>query len=409
MAKKITQYLPLIILFVIALLMIFFKFNQIPKNLNYDEIDFAKLALSLKQKPFMIYSSLATGHTTLYFYIILTAFKLFGINNFALRFPSAIFGVLNVMIFFLIFKSIFNKQKYLPFFLSLVFLTSHWYLNFTRFSFEATFLLLLELISVYLLLQQRLVLSGIFAGLAFNSYMPGRIFFLLPLFFLFIKTLKLNYFKKIFLFIIPFIITILPLTIYLMTHKDIRFSQQFFIQNKKLTTAKKVDYLLSNIKSTVLMFNFRGDMNGRHNYPGKPALNPILMIFFVFGLLICLKNIKSFYNQLFLFYFLISLIPTLFTNPIENPNMLRTFTAVPAVVYFVGLTVSIILAKYKSLIISLIIFFLFSLSSLYELRTYFLFQSRVARNSFEIKCPIEKLVNKSKPYPKECLIYRNEF
>lgn len=415
MAKKTIQYLPLIILFVIALLTIFFQFNQIPINLNDDEVDFAKLALSLKQKPFTVYSPQATGHATLYFYIILASFKLFGINNFALRFPSAIFGILGVLMFYLIMKKVF-KKSIIYHLLSIIFLTSHWYLNFTRFSFEATFLLLLELTSIYFLFQcfktlkwSYLILSGIFAGLAFNSYLPGRIFFILPLFFLFFKALKSNYSKICFLFITPFIITVLPLTIYLSTHKDIRFSQQFYIQNKKLNFTKKTQYLLKNVKATALMFNFRGDMNGRHNYPGKAALNPILGIFFVLGLFICLMKIKSVYNQFFLFYFFISLVPTLFTNPVENPNMLRTFTAIPSVVYFIGMSVSTILTKYKSWWFGLMIFFLLSLSSVYELRTYFIFQSRVVRNSFGIKCSIEKLIDKDKPYPKECLVSRNEF
>jgi len=416
MLKKLRSFLPKIILFFLTITAIFFQYNQIPKNINYDEVDFAKLALSLNDKTYTPYTAFATGHTTLYFYIILFSFKLFGISNFALRFPAAVFGLLNVFILFFILKSVFSKQKHLSFFLSVFFLTSRWYLNFTRFSFEATFLLFLELTSIYFLFQsvktskwKHIMLSAIFAGLAFNSYLPGRIFFLLPLIFLFSKKIKLDGLKKFFLFIIPFIIIIFPLTIHLTTHKDIRFSQQSFFQNKKLKLSKKTEYLLKNIKSTAFMFGLKGDMNGRHNYPGKPALNPILGLFFALGLIICLKNTKSFYNLFFLLYFFISLVPTLFTNPVENPNMLRTFAVIPSVIYFVGVSLSTIISKYKTAFVNLIIFLLVVFSSLYELRTYFSFQNRVFKNSFEIKCTVDKLVDKNKPYPKECLVSHNEF
>ena len=44
-------------------------------------------------------------------------------------------------------------------------------------------------------------------------------------------------------------------------------------------------------------------------------------------------------NKLFLLYFLLSIFPALMTYPWENPNMLRTYTSLPAIVYFVGLAI----------------------------------------------------------------------
>lgn len=393
------------ILLFISLTLVFFKFNQIPKNINYDEVDFAKIALTLDNKPYTVFSPLGFGHSTLYFYIILFSFKIFGINNFALRLPSALFGVLNPLLFYLIFNKIFKQS----FILSLIFLTSHWYLNFTRFSFETTFLLFLELLSIYFLMSKSSFMSGFFAGLAFNSYTPGRIFFLLPLGFLLSKFLKQRSnetIKKLLLFIIPFILIILPLTTYLIKNPDPRFSDQFFLTNKKISINNKIEKIYKNIKSTVFMFNIKGDMNGRHNFPGKAALNPVLASLFIIGLIFAMKQLNNFNNKFFIFYFLVSIIPTLFTNPQENPNMLRTFTAIPAVIYFIGLTIAKL--RQKKIIFRLLLFMII-LSSIYELHTYFNYQNRVFRNSFELTCPVEKLVDKDRPYPKECLVSRNEF
>jgi len=137
-------------------------------------------------------------------------------------------------------------------------------------------------------------------------------------------------------------------------------------------------------------------MNGRHNYPGKPALNPLIGILFVVGLILALKDFKQFNNQFFIGFFLVALIPTLFTYPWENPNMLRTYSAIPSVIYFMGLSIDYffgLLGKRSfspRLPIILIIVFI-TFSSLYELRTYFIYQKIVSPTSFEIGMKLSDL------------------
>lgn len=421
------KFLPVIILTLVSAFLIFYRFTDIPKYLSFDEVEFTKLALSLDSKPYIPYSQLATGHSTLYFYILLASLKTFGINIFALRLPAAIFGVLSALIFYLVIKNIFKQlnnetmKQWLPFLLSIILLTSHWFLNFTRFSFEATFLLFLELMSIYFLISKKsLIISGIFAGLAFLSYTPGRIFFVLPIVYLFL-TMKSAFvkttadkqsnnetIKQLLIFLIPFIIVIAPLSTYFMTNKDTRVDQQFFLKNKEMPIQEKLGGLWHNISSTALMFNIKGDVNGRHNYPNKPALNPILGLLFIIGLVITMKQLNNNNNKLFLFYFLLSIFPALMTYPWENPNMLRTYTALPSVVYFIGNAIIILCAVVHKIIknknklfgylILNTIYFILIFSSYYELRTYFKYQSTVFNQSFEIKLPLEKAIRiKLKP------------
>jgi hypothetical protein len=469
------KFVPIFILLLISVGIIFYQFPNIPKNLSFDEVDFAKLALSLNGKPYIPYSTLATGHATLYFYIILLSFKLFGVTNFALRFPSAIFGVLSIITFFFLMKLVFNNRTIKPFgftqdkqsnnnhppntlhltpnffalILSIIFVTSHWYFNFARFSFEATFLVFLELTSLYFIISwlnhpsislrinpqgyMKLILSGIFAGLAYNSYTPGRIFFLIPLSFvvllslrapkgrgnLLIRLLRLppwrdprnDMVRTIFLFLVPFLIVILPLTFYIFTHKDDRVDKQFFPKNTEMKLSEKVDFFTKNITSIALMFNFKGDINGRHNYPGKPALNPILGILFIVGLIISIKNYKNIYSLLFIIYYFIALIPATVTYPWENPNMLRTITAIPSIIYFMGISLKWIVKTIfptpeplrsrvntrvsKNIVLFLILTSLF-LSSIYELRTYFIYQTKVFKQAFEVKNSLPKAFKDTK-------------
>ena len=170
---------------------------------------------------------------------------------------------------------------------------------------------------------------------------------------------------------------------------------------------EKLTGLWHNISSTALMFNIKGDVNGRHNYPLKPALNPILGLLFVIGFAVAIKSafVKTTAdkqwdnnnNKLFLFYFLLSILPAIMTYPWENPNMLRTYTILPSVVYFIGNAIIILETAASKIIvkkkfISCFLFLVILFSCLYELRTYFKYQSIVFNQSFEIKLPLEKAI-----------------
>lgn len=426
MIKKLK--LQIILIFLTAFFVIFYQFIKIPQYLAFDEVEFAKLALSLEKKPYTPYSPLATGHSTLYFYLILFSFKIFGINSFALRLPAAFFALLSVLVFYYLLKIVYQKENnhliknFFPFILTLIFTTLRWFFNFGRFSFEASFLLFLELTSIYFIFyyffvnkkKLFLISSAIFAGLAFNSYQPGRIFFFLPIILIFLKNFKTN--KKILMndllfFIFPFLIITFPLINYFLNNQDTRIDQLFFWRNNEMSLNEKIQGTIQNIRSIFLMFFFQGDLNGKHNYPGKPALNPFLAFMFFAGLVKSLKNIYQkkrgdhyrFFQIFFLFYFLLSLLPSLLVYPWENPNMLRNYTVLPAVVFLIGEALTYLIKDFNHLKIHLnkkifyfLLFILFIFSSFYEIRTYFYYQKKVFPEAFEMKKTLTEYLKKRK-------------
>ncbi len=158
---------------------------------------------------------------------------------------------------------------------------------------------------------------------------------------------------------------------------------------------------MQNIANTALMFHVKGDINGKHNYPLKPALNPVLGILFLAGMFIALKERKKTYHQIFLVYCILSLIPTLFTYPWENPHMLRTFTAIPSVVYFIGIGIMYSIEIFhlqggRSGIFLLLLIFIMTLSTLYEIRTYFFYQRKVFIQAFEVKGKLPEVLTKTR-------------
>jgi len=409
-----TKHNLLIALLLVVLLsafVIFYRFTAVPHTTTFDEIEFAKLALLLDGKPYAPYSTYATGHATFYFYFILLSLKMLGLTLWGLRMPSALFGVLSVGVFFFVLYKSLGKvsaihSPYLRYLLTLLgsflFATTRWYFNFARFGFEGTFLLFFELSCLLCLLfymdhrdKKWLIPTGICAGLAYNSYQPGRMFFVVPvtLIFLFILERKnirddFSFFSQhtattFILFLVPFMIVIAPLSFYLAQHQDIRMYQQFYPANHEMTVGEKTQFFIRNVTSTFLMFGVKGDVNGRHNYPNKPALNPIALSLFVCGFFIALTRIKDKINQLYLLYFMLGLIPTLLTYPWENPNMLRTITVIPSVIYFSMVALHFVYTQLERRFkihygaLTVLLFCLICTSALYDLRTYFVFQAPV--------------------------------
>ncbi len=394
-------YLTIFFLIVLSSVLIFYKQSSIPQGLNHDENELARVAFNLENRPYTPFTPVADGHPTPYFYILLLSFKTFGINKFALRLPSRIFGIISILFFYLISVRLFETDKlrkltgyFIPILLTFMLLTSRWYLHFIRFSFEMPYLLMCELISLYfafIYIKKKnvslLIISSILAGLAFNSYQPGRIFFLIPLAVLIVN--KVNW-KHIFNFLIIFIICILPMSIYLLQHpaNDIRINEQLFLKNSQLSLPKKVDYLTANIASTSLMFFTKGDVNGVHNYTGKPAINPVLGLLCLVGLIISLIQIRKKYNLIFVLYFCVAIFPTILTYPWENPNMLRTYTVLPSLIYFAAQTILLYIQfftkrfKNHGVLSLCFILLLIGCSSFYEMRTYFVYQPLVFKQSF---------------------------
>ena len=195
-----------------------------------------------------------------------------------------------------------------------------------------------------------------------------------------------------------FFIVASPLIIYLSTHKDLRIQEQLFFSDKKLNLPTKITYLGANIVKLGGMFTNFGDLNGRHNYPGKSQFNPVIGTLFLFGFLVTVLNLKKFYNQFFLFYFILSLIPALFTYPSENPNSLRTYTSLIPSIYFLGNGLMYLFQseqKSRIFLLSTIIAFLilFILSAFYDLRTYYRYQKTVFQKSFELNGSIRRIIN----------------
>lgn len=413
MISKMNRLYGAIVIALISALIIFVKFNQIPAHLTWDEVEFARLAVLLSTQPYTPYSEYATGHASPYFYILLSSFKLLGLNEFALRFPSALFGVLSSIVMYLVLSVVFERGSLrvrIPgkkhaieidtaFLLALIYVSMRWFFGFARFSFEATLVLLLELISLYGILnfvkQPKktiwLIVSAIFTGLAYNSYQPGRFFSIVPIVALLLHK-ETRSWRNFLIFGGIFGMLITPLTVYLSQHPDIRVKQQLYLQDETRTALEKLGFFFDNVWRNTKLFFLEGDASGRHNYPFKAALNPIIALLSGLGLVQALRSWRKSVTMIFLLYLVIAMGPTLLTYPHENPNMLRTVTVIPSLIYFIGLGIAYLVklastydTKHRvGAYVGTMLVVLLLLSSALELRTYFVFQRAIFDQAFEV-------------------------
>jgi len=140
------------LLFTIVLLAAFLRFYQLginPPSLTWDEASWGYNAYSLgidgkdefgKFLPYQYLESFGDFKPPIYAYLDIIPVKIFGLNEFAVRFPSAFFGVLAVLFTYFLVKRIFwksdNANKY-ALFSSFFLAISPWHILLSRAAFEA--------------------------------------------------------------------------------------------------------------------------------------------------------------------------------------------------------------------------------------------------------------------------------
>jgi 4-amino-4-deoxy-L-arabinose transferase-like glycosyltransferase len=150
------KFLPILLILILAALLRIVALDKLPAGLNADEAAIGYNVWSLVQTgkdehgaswP-LVFQSFDDYKLPGYFYLVLPFVKLFGMNIWTVRLPSAILGVGSVLLIYLLIKILFPKNKIFPYFSALLLAVSPWHLQFSRGGWEvnvATFCILLGL------------------------------------------------------------------------------------------------------------------------------------------------------------------------------------------------------------------------------------------------------------------------
>ncbi|MCX6724741.1 MAG: glycosyltransferase family 39 protein [Candidatus Shapirobacteria bacterium] len=190
MVKKFFKqnWLLLLIIFSAAFLR-FYRLGSIPPSLDWDETSIGYNAYSILKTgkdeyghflPF-IFKSFGDYKPGLYIYLTVPSVAFFGLNEFAVRLPSALVGVASVWLIYQLAMLLF-KKKPLAFFVSLALAVSPWAIHFSRGAWESNLSLFLVLAGIFSFLKAEakkikwLYLSVISFILAVFAYQSSKLF-----------------------------------------------------------------------------------------------------------------------------------------------------------------------------------------------------------------------------------------
>lgn len=187
----------LIFIFILALLLRIYKLSQFPYGFTADEAAQGYTAWSILKtgcdewgvKFPLNPRSFGDFKPPLYTYLAIPSVAVFGLNEFAVRFPNALLGSLAVLLVYFLTKELFGNKNHLPLIAALLLTISPWHISLSRGAFEAnltTFFLPLAIFFFIIGLRHSifLVLSSFVFGLNLFTYHSAKLVTPLVLFLL---------------------------------------------------------------------------------------------------------------------------------------------------------------------------------------------------------------------------------
>jgi len=402
MKKKFKRfYNPKIILSFIFLLALVLRFYHLGTNppspyweeaaLGYDAYSILKTGKDFhgNKFPLIAFESFGDYKPSLYFYATVPTVAVFGLNTFAVRFPSAFFGSLTVLLIYFLVKQFFPKTKEsLALISSFLLAISPWHLQLSRVGFEANLGLFLVVLGAWLFLKGLrkpvwLIPAVVSWALSLYAYHANRVFIpllglALGLFFL-KKLLQKK--QKSLIALVIFILLCLPLAIRL---NDSAIKQRFLetsafatldpiIKSNQLIKADGegqlarfihhrfwhykdifIDHYLDHFTFDFLFLS--GDTNPRHSTQLVGSLYLIQLPLLLWGLLSAFKK-KDKQILPLIIWFLLAPIPAGLTK--ATPHALRSLPMLIPLTIISAYGLAELIKFRKKIVFSVVIVFVF--------------------------------------------------
>jgi len=235
----------LTIIFAVGLFFRFYKLAQYPVGFHVDEASRGCNAYSLlhtgrddNNNRFPLYIDIFGDNSPAgYHYLTIIPVAIFGLTEFAVRFPGALFGALSVMAMFFLSYSMFGNKE-ISVLSTLLLAIAPWHINLSRASSDGIIALFFVMVGFTLTLWslknqtvKHLITGTIFLSTSFFFYHTPRVFVpllflaLIVLFFLIWKIKVRNYYKKAFILALAFMLILDFVLIFVVSGGTGRFSQ----------------------------------------------------------------------------------------------------------------------------------------------------------------------------------------
>jgi 4-amino-4-deoxy-L-arabinose transferase-like glycosyltransferase len=355
----------------------------------------------------------------LYAYLTIPSVLIFGVSTFAVRLPSAIFGIISVFAVFCLVKELFKENKYkdhLALLAAFLLAISPWSLQFSRVAFESNVGDALNLLAALFLIKGLnsrrwfLFVSALFVGLSIYVYQSEKVFtplFVVMLLIIYWRRLLQIPKKYLFAVVVFGLIVVSPMLIYITTNRaallrvtgtsifssqtellknDITKLQQDVINHDKIGMVldnRRFVFAATVVSGYISHFDpnwlfITGDIS-RHHAPGMGLLYLFEVPFILFGIYMLLFGDFDKKTKLVIFgWLLLAPIPASITTGV--PHAVRTLNFLPTwqILSAIGILYSFIFFnKYKKMkyVFYLIFAAVFVFNVAYYLDQYFVQQN----------------------------------
>lgn len=370
--------LTLLFIVIVAAILRFYQLGTNPPFLNWDEAAWGYNAYSIgidgkdefgRFLPHDYIESFGDFKPPVYAYAAVLPVKVFGLNAFATRFPSAFFGVLTVLVTYFLVKRLFpeaKNKKWYALAAAGILAISPWHIMLSRAAFEANVATFFVVSGVLLFvggLQEKkwyLVLSAIPFALSFYTFNTPRVFVpLLVVALAIFSWRKLLHRKKqlILAFLLGMILLVPTLKFLFSPQAKLRFQEvNIFsdvtvvkqinqeVQNDNNTKLSKVvhnrrlvygvDFLqhyFDNLRPSFLFIT--GDPNPKFSIQDVGQMYLWDLPFFVIGILFLLRKREGYWWVIPL-WLVLGIIPAATAR--ETPHALRTEVTLPMFQIFIA-------------------------------------------------------------------------
>lgn len=399
-----TKAIFLAVILFIGLFLRLYQLDKIPASLFGDEIDVGYQAWSLGTtgKDYMgntlptFLQSFSEWRTPLLSYLLSPILTIFGPSTLSVRIPVAIFGVLNILLIYLLFRKLFPKYVNAALISAFILCISPWHIHFSRIAFDSTLLINLYLFASILILSNKFALSLPILILTLYTYPTANIFtpiFILSSYLIFKP--KINLSKNIFLYLLT-VVLLTPITFSIISGSASgRFSRISIFSDPKITDSiittrteswvigsplepifhnKLVAYTSAFFNQYISAFstNFlftNGDPNFRHSIGEYGEFFLFLAPFLAIGFYSLLSRLKDSSAKFVFAWLVLSPIPSALTQE-GGSHAIRLIIMLPPLVIIFSLAIYDTISSIKKIISPKILYLFFVIVSLVSLTFY---------------------------------------
>jgi len=383
---KQTQIL-LIGILLLASFLRFYKIDTIPHGLYIDEISISYNAYTILTKGVdeygvahpLFFKAFGEYKMPVTIYLTSASMSVFGKNEFAVRFPSAFFGTLTVLLLYCLIQILF-KNKRIALLSAFLLAISPWHLQFSRGEFEATIALFFYLLGIFFFLKFRdhkqfrlLIWSGLSFVITFYTYNAYKMITPLTVIVgvVYLASAFAQFRRKLWIFSLG--ICVLALPVFLFSGGNNRFFEtSAFSEYGHVSFLQKcfvypMIYLRNYLSYFSLPFLFvTNDGFGRHTVVGMGPLFRFELPLFLVGVCALWRQKKEFGVRVI--GFLLCIAPMAASLAVPSPHALRSLLMVVPLTIIVSYGVVAFWEKKNK--ISKVLFISFTLFALYEYGLY---------------------------------------